>query len=154
MSSHISLCLTGVSGLSDTVLTQSVVRLDRLRRLACDARRSDSATATRLRLVNIPPLGDRIRQIAEISSLLIYGASSSFSNVSICDSAVVRRFVSQAQSSASARRLAAGGMVASLMTLRERGIVVAVISNASYADTAAMALKIAEAFAAPKVAGK
>ena len=40
-----------------------------------------------------------------------------------------------------------GGMVASSMTFRERGIVVAVISNVSYADTAAIALKIAEAFA-------
>jgi serine beta-lactamase-like protein LACTB len=40
-----------------------------------------------------------------------------------------------------------GGMVASLMTFRERGIVVAVTSNISYADTAAVALKIAQAFA-------
>ena len=40
------------------------------------------------------------------------------------------------------------------MTLRERGIVVAVISNTLYADTAAIAWKIAEAFAAPKVAVK
>lgn len=39
-----------------------------------------------------------------------------------------------------------GGMVASLMTSRERGIAVAVASNISYADTAAMALKVAEAF--------
>lgn len=39
-----------------------------------------------------------------------------------------------------------GGMIASLMTLRERGLVVAVISNISYADTAAIALKIADAF--------
>jgi serine beta-lactamase-like protein LACTB, mitochondrial len=42
-----------------------------------------------------------------------------------------------------------GGMVASLMTFRERGIVVAVTSNISYADTAAIALKIADAFAEP-----
>jgi CubicO group peptidase (beta-lactamase class C family) len=42
-----------------------------------------------------------------------------------------------------------GGMVASLMTLRERGIVVAVISNISYADTFSLALKIADAFADP-----
>lgn len=40
-----------------------------------------------------------------------------------------------------------GGMVASLLTFRERGIVVAVTSNISYADTFAIALKIAEAFA-------
>lgn len=40
-----------------------------------------------------------------------------------------------------------GGMVASLMTFRERRIVVAVMSNISYADTAAIALKIADAFA-------
>jgi hypothetical protein len=40
-----------------------------------------------------------------------------------------------------------GGMVASFMTLRQRGIVVAVISNISYADTFGVAVKIAEAFA-------
>ena len=40
-----------------------------------------------------------------------------------------------------------GGMVASFMTFRERAIVVAVISNISYADTASLALRIAEAFA-------
>ena len=40
-----------------------------------------------------------------------------------------------------------GGMVASLMTFRERGIVVAVMSNISYADTFSLAPKIAEAFA-------
>jgi serine beta-lactamase-like protein LACTB len=40
-----------------------------------------------------------------------------------------------------------GGTVASLMTFRERGIVVAVISNSSYADTASLGLKVAEAFA-------
>jgi CubicO group peptidase (beta-lactamase class C family) len=39
-----------------------------------------------------------------------------------------------------------GGTVASLLTLRERGIVVAVTSNTSYADTFALASKIAEAF--------
>jgi CubicO group peptidase (beta-lactamase class C family) len=42
-----------------------------------------------------------------------------------------------------------GGMVASLMTFREHGIVVAVASNISYANTAAVALKIADAFAEP-----
>ena len=42
-----------------------------------------------------------------------------------------------------------GGTVASLMIFRERGIVVAVMSNTSYADTPAIALKIAEAFAQP-----
>ena len=40
-----------------------------------------------------------------------------------------------------------GGMVASLLTFRERGIVVAATSNISYADTASVALKIAEVFA-------
>jgi CubicO group peptidase (beta-lactamase class C family) len=40
-----------------------------------------------------------------------------------------------------------GGKVVSLMTFRERGIVVAVMSNISYADTTALALKVAEAFA-------
>ena len=42
-----------------------------------------------------------------------------------------------------------GGMVASLMTFPEYGIVVAVTSNISYADTPAIGLKIAEAFVAP-----
>ena len=41
-----------------------------------------------------------------------------------------------------------GGMVASLMTLPGHGIVVSVTSNISYADTSAVALKIAQAFAA------
>ena len=40
-----------------------------------------------------------------------------------------------------------GGPVTSLMTLRERGIVVAVMSNTSFADTFGLATKIAEAFA-------
>ena len=40
-----------------------------------------------------------------------------------------------------------GGMVASFMTFPERGIVVSVISNTSYADTFAVAVKIAQAFA-------
>lgn len=42
-----------------------------------------------------------------------------------------------------------GGMVASLMTFPEYGLVVAVTSNISYADTAALARKIAQAFAEP-----
>jgi CubicO group peptidase (beta-lactamase class C family) len=42
-----------------------------------------------------------------------------------------------------------GGTVASLMTFRERGLVVAVTSNISYADTFALGLKVAEAFAEP-----
>ncbi|MGB2714752.1 MAG: serine hydrolase domain-containing protein [Vicinamibacterales bacterium] len=42
-----------------------------------------------------------------------------------------------------------GGMVASLLAVRERGIVVAVTSNISYADTSSLASKIAEAFAKP-----
>jgi CubicO group peptidase (beta-lactamase class C family) len=40
-----------------------------------------------------------------------------------------------------------GGMVASLMTFPEHGIVVSVTSNISYADTSGVALKIAQAFA-------
>jgi serine beta-lactamase-like protein LACTB len=40
-----------------------------------------------------------------------------------------------------------GGMVASLMTFAEHGIVVSVTSNMSYADTPTVALKIAQAFA-------
>ena len=40
-----------------------------------------------------------------------------------------------------------GGMVASLMTFPEHGIVVSVTSNISYADTSALAVKIAQAFA-------
>jgi serine beta-lactamase-like protein LACTB len=40
-----------------------------------------------------------------------------------------------------------GGMVASLMTFPERGLVVAVTSNISYADTPSLALKVAQAFA-------
>ncbi len=41
-----------------------------------------------------------------------------------------------------------GGIVASLLMIRERGIVVAVTSNTSYADTFSLAVKITEAFAA------
>lgn len=40
-----------------------------------------------------------------------------------------------------------GGMAASLMTFPQQGMAVAVISNISYADTASLAMKIAEAFA-------
>jgi CubicO group peptidase (beta-lactamase class C family) len=40
-----------------------------------------------------------------------------------------------------------GGMVASLMTFPDRGLVVSVTSNTSYADTESLALKIAQAFA-------
>jgi CubicO group peptidase (beta-lactamase class C family) len=39
-----------------------------------------------------------------------------------------------------------GGVVASLMTFREHGIVVSVMSNTSYADTFAVGVKVAEAF--------
>jgi CubicO group peptidase (beta-lactamase class C family) len=39
-----------------------------------------------------------------------------------------------------------GGMVASLMTVPEQGIVVAVTSNISYAETFSLAVKVAEAF--------
>jgi serine beta-lactamase-like protein LACTB, mitochondrial len=40
-----------------------------------------------------------------------------------------------------------GGMVASLMTFPDRGLVVSVTANTSYADTELLALKIAQAFA-------
>jgi CubicO group peptidase (beta-lactamase class C family) len=40
-----------------------------------------------------------------------------------------------------------GGRVTSFVTVRERGIIVAVMSNISYADTSSLALKIVEAFA-------
>ena len=42
-----------------------------------------------------------------------------------------------------------GGRVASLMVVPERGLVVAVVSNTSYADTASLALQIAETFVEP-----
>jgi serine beta-lactamase-like protein LACTB len=42
-----------------------------------------------------------------------------------------------------------GGMVASFMTLPDHGIVVSVMSNISFADTSAVALQIAQAFAEP-----
>jgi serine beta-lactamase-like protein LACTB len=45
-----------------------------------------------------------------------------------------------------------GGRVASLMTFPDQKIVVSVISNTSYADTNAVALKIAEVFAKPPAA--
>jgi hypothetical protein len=41
----------------------------------------------------------------------------------------------------------AGGMVTSLMTLRDSGIVVAVLSNIAHANTSALGLKIGDAFA-------
>ena len=40
-----------------------------------------------------------------------------------------------------------GGMVVSFMTFPEQGIVVSVASNTAYADTASLALKVAQAFA-------
>jgi CubicO group peptidase (beta-lactamase class C family) len=40
-----------------------------------------------------------------------------------------------------------GGRVVSFLTFRERGIVVAVVSNTAWADTFSLAVKIAEAFA-------
>jgi serine beta-lactamase-like protein LACTB len=43
---------------------------------------------------------------------------------------------------------ALGGIVGSLTTFRDRGLIVAVLSNTSYADTPALALKIADAFTA------
>ena len=42
-----------------------------------------------------------------------------------------------------------GGMVASLLTFPERGLVVAVTSNTSYADAESLAVKIAQAFVEP-----
>lgn len=39
-----------------------------------------------------------------------------------------------------------GGNVASLMTFRDRGLTVAVISNSSYADTFTIAHQVAELF--------
>jgi hypothetical protein len=44
----------------------------------------------------------------------------------------------------------AGGNVVSLLTRREDGIVVAVASNVAYANTAALARKVADVFAVPK----
>ena len=44
----------------------------------------------------------------------------------------------------------AGGSVMSLMTRRDNGIVVAVASNVAHANTAALALKVADVFAEPK----
>ena len=41
----------------------------------------------------------------------------------------------------------AGGMVTSLLTLRDSGIVVAVLSNIAHANTSALGLKIGDAFA-------
>jgi CubicO group peptidase (beta-lactamase class C family) len=41
---------------------------------------------------------------------------------------------------------ALGGLVASLITVPDRGLVVAVLSNISYADTETLALQIAQAF--------
>jgi len=40
-----------------------------------------------------------------------------------------------------------GGMVTSFMTFHDRGLVVAVTSNISYADTSSLALSVADAFA-------
>lgn len=44
-----------------------------------------------------------------------------------------------------------GGRVAALITFPDRGIVVAVMSNTSYADTESLAVKIASVFLPPKV---
>ena len=44
----------------------------------------------------------------------------------------------------------AGGSVMSLMTRRDNGIVVVVASNIAYANTAAVALKVADVFAGQK----
>ena len=42
---------------------------------------------------------------------------------------------------------ALGGVLGSLMVFRDRGLVIVVISNTSYADTAALALEVAQTFA-------
>jgi len=42
-----------------------------------------------------------------------------------------------------------GRKVVSFMMFREAGVIVAVMSNSSFADTSALALKVAEAFAQP-----
>jgi hypothetical protein len=42
-----------------------------------------------------------------------------------------------------------GGPAASLLTFRDRGLVVAVIANTSYADPEAIAVQVAQAFAGP-----
>ena len=52
-----------------------------------------------------------------------------------------------AQAAGHAGELRRGSRVMSLMTFRERGIVVALLSNVAYADTPALGLKVAEAFA-------
>ena len=44
----------------------------------------------------------------------------------------------------------AGGSVMSLVTRRDNGIAVAVASNVAYANTAALALKVADVFAEQK----
>ena len=44
----------------------------------------------------------------------------------------------------------AGGSVMSLVTRRDNGIVVAVASNIAHADTAALAMKVADGFAKPR----
>jgi hypothetical protein len=41
----------------------------------------------------------------------------------------------------------AGGMVTSLMSLRDSGIVIAVVSNIAHANTSALALSVGNAFA-------
>ncbi len=41
----------------------------------------------------------------------------------------------------------AGGMVTSLMTRRDRGIVIAVTSNIAHANTSSLALRVGDAFA-------
>jgi hypothetical protein len=43
----------------------------------------------------------------------------------------------------------AGGMVTSLMSLRDSGIVIAVVSNIAHANTSALAQTIGDAFAEP-----
>ena len=45
-----------------------------------------------------------------------------------------------------------GGIVGTLMTFPKRAIVVSILSNTSYADTFALALKLADAFAQPSPA--
>jgi hypothetical protein len=55
--------------------------------------------------------------------------------------------VAMATNAASVNGELAGGMVMSLMTVRDSGIVVAVASNMAYANTSSLAQQVGDAFA-------
>jgi hypothetical protein len=55
--------------------------------------------------------------------------------------------IAQSTNPASVNGELAGGMVMSLVTLRDRGLVVAVTSNIAHANTSALAARIGDAFA-------